>query len=150
MAFYIHFPTWLLDPHLVFHISCPIHIDLFQPTVVVFTKVHSWRLLPGFPLAPTLPPPGLVASKPSFQGNFNADRLSLHPSRTFQANISSARCFFGHQFKPIFQNKTIRGQQKIIPKCNFNCWCLLSSQSSGWHLHLCAVKSGAGLSSQSD
>ena len=93
---------------------------------------------------------GIGCQQPSFQGNFNADRLSLHPSRTFQANISSARCFFEHQFKSIFQNKTIRGQQKIIPKCNFNCWCLLSSQSSGWHLHLCAVKSGAGLSSQSD
>ena len=59
--FYIHFPGCLLDPHSVFHISCRIHIDLFQPAaVVVFTKVHSWRLLPGFPLAPTLPPAGLV------------------------------------------------------------------------------------------
>ena len=44
------------------HFMSDPHPDLFQPTVVVFTKDHSWRLLPGFPLAPTLPPPGLVGS----------------------------------------------------------------------------------------
>ena len=62
----LHLFTFILqlDPHSAFHVSCPIHIDSFQPTVVVFTKVHSWRLLPGFPLAPTLPPPELVAGVP--------------------------------------------------------------------------------------
>ena len=123
---------------------------LVSTAEVVFTKVHSWRLLPGFPLAPTLPPRGLVGP---FQGNFNADRIRVASSRTSQANISSTHCLFGHQFKSIFQYKTINIWDEIVAKCKFP-WSLLSLQSSGWLPHLPAgylvVRSGAGLSSHLD
>ena len=90
----------------------------------------------------------------SFQGNFIADRLCLATSRTFQANISSRPCFLGISSSQSFKTKPSEVNRKSFQICKLNCLCLLYLQSSGWLPHLLAgcleVKSGEGLSSQSD